>query len=298
MRQKNWRGPAHKSIIIVNFQLRASPSILKLEQKRSMSCVSDARKRTAPTIVESPEGGFFERGGTVKLYCTARGNPQPQMIWYKDGTKCADGNAWTVKRTNGNDLLISQFDENNRGMYFCRAENALGTTDSDPVKVDLKCKGLNWRLNVNVNKRRLFGWAHHVVSFNQKKRTDLDTRTLTHTHDTTLFLSDLAKVFKSEPVDMQVIAGERLNMPCKAPEGYPAPEVKWFIYRGGVKKESIQTTLTERVQYRDGYLTISPVTEADQGPYECEATNLYGKQVSRKGTVTVMGKFESNTEYH
>ena len=90
---------------------------------------------------------------------------------------------------------------------------------------------------------------------------------------------------------MQVIAGERLNMPCKAPEGYPTPSIKWFIYRGGVAKKPIATTLTERVQYRDGYLTIYPVTEADQGPYECEAENLYGRQVSRKGTVTVMGKF-------
>ena len=46
---------------------------------------------------------------------------------------------------------------------------------------------------------------------------------------------------------------------------------------------------TERVQYRDGYLTISPVTEADAGPYVCEASNVYGKQVSRKGSVTVTG---------
>ena len=71
------------------------------------------------------------------------------MTWYKDGAVCDEGNAWPVKRTNGNDLLISRFDENNRGMYFCRAENALGTTDSDPVKVDLKCKSL---LYLTVNK--------------------------------------------------------------------------------------------------------------------------------------------------
>lgn len=89
--------------------------------------------------MEPPKGGYFERDDTVKLYCTAKGNPSPAVIWYKDGNVVSDRNAWTVT----NDLLISRFDENNIGLYYCRAENALGTTDSDPVKVDLKCKFLS-----------------------------------------------------------------------------------------------------------------------------------------------------------
>ena len=43
-------------------------------------------------------------------------------------------------------LLISNFDESMAGQYNCRAENVLGTTDSEQVKVDLtrqKCKSLS-----------------------------------------------------------------------------------------------------------------------------------------------------------
>ena len=82
-------------------------------------------------------------------------------------------------------------------------------------------------------------------------------------------------------------AGESLHMPCIAPEGYPTPRVKWFVYRGGAMVPIKMTT--ERVQYRDGYLTISPVTESDAGSYVCEASNVYGTQISRKGSVTVTG---------
>ena len=84
----------------------------------------------------------LEKGETIKLYCTAKGNPKPDITWYRDAVKIVTQGNKRVWDGNGY-LLISNFDESMVGQYNCRAENVLGTTDSEQVKIDLtreKCK--------------------------------------------------------------------------------------------------------------------------------------------------------------
>lgn len=93
-------------------------------------------------------------------------------------------------------------------------------------------------------------------------------------------------------MDTQVSAGDSLHIPCVPPDGFPQPEVTWFFSQGGAMVPLKMAS--ERVKYRDGYLTISSAMEQDAGRYECRASNKMGTEVSRQGTVKINGKFQSH----
>ena len=78
-----------------------------------------------PYIVSSPASEIQVPNvdDTVKLNCSARGSPLPNVKWFKDGRRVI-----SLEMHGGNDLLISEFvihhfKPSDAGIYTCKFYN-------------------------------------------------------------------------------------------------------------------------------------------------------------------------------
>ena len=82
-----------------------------------------------PTIKQQPQNITGVLFSTVTLTCIAEGNPQPEIHWYKDGTRVLNSST---------QLVIEELRPNNRGFYYCQAVNIAGTDKSHTVLVNIQ----------------------------------------------------------------------------------------------------------------------------------------------------------------
>lgn len=98
----------------------------------------------APYIRYSPENVNVSKGEEIRLKCFVYGQPTPTVTWFKDGNlleeNAADGRTVEVDKT----LVIQKARRNSRhddsGVYYCFAENELGSETSKKAHVKVKCK--------------------------------------------------------------------------------------------------------------------------------------------------------------
>lgn len=91
----------------------------------------------------------------------------------------------------------------------------------------------------------------------------------------------LKKVFRSKPYNQTAYPGESVVMRCSPPRGYPVPTVSW-LHNGLPVTNTSRTFISPK-----GNLTISSVTEADQGTYVCKSSSPLGTQNSNKAWLTI-----------
>uniref|UniRef100_A0A1B6DCG8 Ig-like domain-containing protein n=1 Tax=Clastoptera arizonana TaxID=38151 RepID=A0A1B6DCG8_9HEMI len=82
----------------------------------------------APEIEESPTWVHTAEGVTVQMRCVIKGEPQPGVTWYRDGTLLAASRKRYKMASEGNmhKLTISNVQVNDFGNFSCVAENSLG----------------------------------------------------------------------------------------------------------------------------------------------------------------------------
>ena len=68
-----------------------------------------------PVITKPPVNTVGQLYSQVELSCVAIGNPQPTILWYKDGQRLT--NAVADFPT----LVFPELNLNNRGFYYCEA---------------------------------------------------------------------------------------------------------------------------------------------------------------------------------
>lgn len=95
------------------------------------------------------------------------------------------------------------------------------------------------------------------------------------------YLLALKKVFRSKPYNQTAYPGESVVMKCSPPRGYPVPTVSW-LHNGLPVTNTSRTFISPK-----GNLTISSVTEADQGTYVCKSSSPLGTQNSNKAWLTI-----------
>lgn len=85
----------------------------------------------APTFVATPRSAVTTEGSIVTLECAANGNPQPRIIWLKDGVDIdlADLDSRFRKIGTGS-LQIINVREQDAGNYQCRADNMEDSVDA------------------------------------------------------------------------------------------------------------------------------------------------------------------------
>lgn len=64
-------------------------------------------------------------GASVELECTAIGEPQPKVDWFRDGTLVQYSVQYILKEDGS--LLLPNVTANQAGYYTCQAKNYAGT---------------------------------------------------------------------------------------------------------------------------------------------------------------------------
>ena len=99
-----------------------------------ISNVLVVRESFKPVITTQPKNITGDLFSTVNLTCIAdEGYPEPEIIWYKDGTKLRTPST-------PNTLVIGELRPSDRGFYYCEAVNVAGTATSNTVLVNIKGK--------------------------------------------------------------------------------------------------------------------------------------------------------------
>ncbi|XP_048847017.1 vascular cell adhesion protein 1-like [Brienomyrus brachyistius] len=76
-----------------------------------------------PVIKEGNVSVTVPQGGTVSLYCSAEGNPPPQVQWsYRDAENVRITSSWSISTA-----VIREASSANEGVYNCTATNRLGS---------------------------------------------------------------------------------------------------------------------------------------------------------------------------
>ena len=109
-------------------------SLMKIEQMgctQQCSAFSDTEQdlTSSPIIRIQPRGRTDRLFDKVTLMCSADGNPDPVIRWYKDGV------ALEGPQSVGGVYTIDRIKPEDRGTYHCQASNTVGTAMSVLAKV-------------------------------------------------------------------------------------------------------------------------------------------------------------------
>ena len=77
-----------------------------------------------PEIDTAPSGKDVVEGNSLKLFCNATGNPQPNITWTKLGESSVLSTSETFELTN-----LSTKD--NEQVFFCKVDNSLGFDEAN-----------------------------------------------------------------------------------------------------------------------------------------------------------------------
>ena len=87
------------------------------------SPVAAAPVLTAPSCALQPETVYVPIFKPAIFYCQVTGSPQPSVDWFKDDV--------TLPGEKSQLLFIPSVGISDRGKYYCKAVNTLGTATSD-----------------------------------------------------------------------------------------------------------------------------------------------------------------------
>ena len=80
---------------------------------------------------ELPPNLSIKDGEMLCLKCTVKGDPEPQVSWFKDGEAISSSDIIDLKYRQGlASLTINEVFPEDEGMYCCKATNSLGTGET------------------------------------------------------------------------------------------------------------------------------------------------------------------------
>ena len=82
----------------------------------------------APEISPISVSDSYKKGSVVTISCTAKGTPEPNVEWKRNGKVKANGKKTAI-------LTFSSINKTDDGNYTCTASNSVGRTDYQVVLV-------------------------------------------------------------------------------------------------------------------------------------------------------------------
>ncbi|XP_058491292.1 hemicentin-1 [Solea solea] len=260
-------------------------------------------------------------GSSVTLSCEARGVPEPEVTWYKNGLQLSTGNGLEVNR---HQLEIEGVQMTDGGTYTCKVSNMAGQVDRTfkvtvhvpPVLAGPVQESLNYTLGSHVALlcdatgipvpsitwlkdgtpiESSLQWQWSV----RGNRLELGPLALSHAgtytcvaknsegqkqKDYTLTVQVSPTILESDhSADLSAPMGEELTLQCRA-SGIPTPRVSWL--KDGVTLEGSDSRHIS-VTPDGGALTLLRLSPEDSGTYTCLAFSPAGQE-SRIYTVFVL----------
>ncbi|XP_041425838.1 basement membrane-specific heparan sulfate proteoglycan core protein isoform X9 [Xenopus laevis] len=248
--------------------------------------------RVSPLIDTKPISG------TAEFTCTAIGDPQARIQWFKDGGQLPAGH-----QVQGGVLRIPNLEFGHEGTYTCRISSRFGQAQ-ESVKLVLQALPkvrINIRTSVQTvlagnsvefeclalgDPRAKVTWSKvgsrlpsdAVISggtlrIEQVKQSDAGQYRCTVANDVGEVQSHVILHVQSvpqiaaQPEMKEITAGSTAVFPCLA-SGFPVPDITWSKLEGELPIDH---------QMENNVLTIPSVKPEDAGTYVCTAANRQGR---------------------
>uniref|UniRef100_A0A0N5ALN6 Myosin light chain kinase, smooth muscle n=1 Tax=Syphacia muris TaxID=451379 RepID=A0A0N5ALN6_9BILA len=205
--------------------------------------VTDKQGQKPPTFEKTLSDCTVIAGSEIKLKCRVIGNPDPQVVWMKDGEQLSTSRRITLRFIEDGYclLLISNVNSSDTGIYLCSAKNVVGV-DSTQAMLTVADET---------------GPDRHLVTADSKEKRYLKPE----------FVRVPSSIIESSE-------GSTVKLIARA-VGQPMPLITWKkdgkeITRGNPLYETRVTPIGESV------LIISCVTVKTAGIFACCASNSEG----------------------
>jgi len=268
-----------------------------------------------PTVVISPIKQTVRENQNVVFQCSAMGNPQPTIKWFR-----SDASRWTdrFRSKAGGKLEGRRVTLADAGKYICVGKNLLGSTNNSamliveaPPRVQLlpgpthaktgqsatlpQCHVtgfptpvVTWRKLTGIFTSNRAMYDNGTLTLIAAERSDTGPYECTAKNPlgvssavTTVFVWSQPKFIIKPPSSIHKFSGKYLSLNCSS-TGHAS--VSWRRI-GGAWEE-------ERMKVQNGTLTISAVRKSDSGSYICEAKMLF-YSTEAKTVLEVTGKLKS-----
>ncbi|KAJ8413768.1 hypothetical protein AAFF_G00063660 [Aldrovandia affinis] len=274
-----------------------------------------------PRLDSEPEFVTPQVGSLVSLRCEAKGNPEPEVTWYRNGLQLAAGNGLRVE---GPMLEIQGVQVADSGIYTCKVSNIAGQVDrtfrltvhvppvlNEPLQealahtmgshITLFCEAtgvpapsITW-MKDGAPIESSVQWQWSV----RGSRLELGPLQLSHAgtytcvaknsegetrKDYSLTVQVLPTILDSgQPSEISAVVGEELTMECRV-MGTPKPQLSWL--KNGAP---LDTTNTQNLHLSPdgGTLRLLGLRPSDSGTYTCLAVSPAGQE-SKMYTVSVL----------
>ena len=108
------------ALLVRKLKLRISMFVLTAPVSPTIESIPQVFRVLEPRFIKADIGSTITSldKNNITLKCRAKGVPQPQITWYKDGEIIQNG---------GETLSISSVEQIDSGQYSCKAANSLGS---------------------------------------------------------------------------------------------------------------------------------------------------------------------------
>ncbi|KAM3173269.1 hypothetical protein ACTXT7_012839 [Hymenolepis weldensis] len=250
---------------------------------------------------------YIQDGHSVKLTCTADGNPNPTLTWFKDGHQIERGGDYDIQTMLGiSSLEIFSCKENHSGKYTCRASNKLGEDETvcklvvEPNRTKRLLAATAGGRGIRASSQMPYSsstadslrststWRESSITSNGMVST---TTTITRTsfQSTSKRSSGLREISPQQrapvletPIDAptDLAEGDSLSLEAKFAEAEPRATVTWTVNGEEVSTDGHFNIRTSSDGTRSTF-RIAELTSNDSGSYECKAINPAGVAKTR-----------------
>ncbi|KAL9970483.1 hypothetical protein ACROYT_G022865 [Oculina patagonica] len=240
---------------------------------------------SAPKVTITSSQLTVNESNTVVLFCSAAGNPAPQVSWSRVSGSLPSNR---IKLMSHGLLQITNVRLEDAGNYKCLARNILGEDEkaanlvvqSRPkVSLSLGPSYVEKGKTINLPTCHVTGFPPAVITWS-KVRDEL-SKTRSVFKDGQLSITNAQKQDSvSPPAQLKEFTNQNVRVPCQA-TGDPKPTVTWL-------KENGELPSGRSKVREDGTLQIWNVKEEDSGIYTCTASSaVVFKPSSAKMKLTV-----------
>ncbi|KIH59141.1 immunoglobulin I-set domain protein, partial [Ancylostoma duodenale] len=226
-----------------------------------------------PQIVSETPGTIdVVKGLTLEIPCKARGTPEPERIWKKDGIQIGQEETDTTMIDSAGTLRIMNTQTNHGGQYTCEVTNAVGSdsrvttvvvqeppvilpatiTNYTSVEGDL----VEIRCHVEASPPAEIQWSRRGVPITESTPG--------------VSVNEPPVILPATITNYTSVEGDLVEIRCHV-EASPPAEIQWS--RRGVPI----TESTPGVSVNGGTLIIQSVNKEDAAFYTCKASNPAGK---------------------